>query len=80
MSIQGTDKSNYSIIQPMGLVADIAVKELTVSGAVVANKVYDGTTQATITGAKLDGVVLGDEVVLADATRITSYNVCYTKL
>ncbi|MBP1676540.1 MAG: peroxidase, partial [Bacteroidetes bacterium] len=40
---------------------------LTVSGAAVSNKVYDGNNIATISGATLVGVVGSDNVVLATA-------------
>ncbi len=43
-------------------------KALTVTGAAVTSKVYDGTTAATITGAALSGVVSGDSVTLGNAT------------
>ena len=46
----------------------IAPKALTISGAVAANKVYDGTTSATVTGATLSGVVGSDDVSLTLGT------------
>jgi len=39
-------------------------KELTVTGASADNKVYDGNTNATISGASLVGVVSGDDVTI----------------
>lgn len=48
MSIGGADAANYSITQP-ALTADITPKELFLNNVVVANKVYDGTTAATVT-------------------------------
>ena len=39
-------------------------KELTVTGLVAQNKTYDGTTDATVTGGVLNGVVSGDNVSL----------------
>jgi len=41
---------------------------LTVTGATVTPKIYDGTTNATITGATLSGVISGDSVSLGNAT------------
>lgn len=41
---------------------------LTVTGAVVATRSYDGTTSAQITGATLSGVFGDDDVTLAHAT------------
>ncbi len=53
--------SNYSISQPSGLTADITAAPLTITGATVTSKSYDGSTAATITGV-LNGV-LGNDVV-----------------
>ncbi len=38
------------------------IEELTVTNIIVENKVYDGTTYATITGGTLTGVKAGDDV------------------
>jgi hypothetical protein len=65
--------ANYSITQPAGLTANITAKELTVSDAVAANKVYDATTSATITG-NLSGVVSGDTVTLSGTGTFASAN------
>lgn len=48
MTLGGADAANYSITQP-ALTADITPKELFLNNVVVANKVYDGTTAATVT-------------------------------
>ncbi|MBT8532747.1 hypothetical protein G6645_09230, partial [Polynucleobacter paneuropaeus] len=50
---------NYTITQPTGLTANITAKTLTVTGTTVANKVYDGSNTATLTGT-LSGVVSTD--------------------
>lgn len=42
----------------------VAQKALTVSGATAANKFYDTTTTATITGGSLVGVVSGDALIV----------------
>ncbi len=44
-------------------------KALTVTGAKAADKAYDGTTDAVISGAVLDGVVGDDDVNLTGATE-----------
>jgi hypothetical protein len=46
----------------------IEKKELTVSSAQVTAKTYDGTTDAAITGATLQGVCGSDDVALANLT------------
>ena len=48
-SLTGANSSNYSVTQPI-LTADITPKELTITGLTVNNKVYDGTTTATVSG------------------------------
>ena len=48
--------SNYTIT-PFTVTASIELKGLTVTGATAASKVYDGTTNATVTGAVLNGLV-----------------------
>jgi trimeric autotransporter adhesin len=73
MSITGADIDNYTFTPPV-LTGDITAKELTIANAVVATKVYDGTTDAEISGAMLVGLVIpvkalsGDDVILGDAT------------
>jgi len=62
--------SNYSLTQPT-LAADISAVALTVSGATVTSKSYDGTTAATITGATLNGVIKPDVVILTGETSGT---------
>jgi phosphotransferase system IIA component len=49
LSLAGTNAVNYSLTAP-SLSADITKKALTVIGLTAANKVYDATTAATITG------------------------------
>ena len=68
MTISGADASNYKLIQPIGITADITTRELTVKDAVAENKVYDGTVNAVVSGAVLDGYVSGDDVILANHT------------
>lgn len=55
--------SNYLINQPTGLTANITPKELTLTGISIQNKVFDGTTSATIIGTpQLVGVLNTDQV------------------
>ena len=68
MTISGADASNYKLIQPIGITADITTRELMVKDAVAENKVYDGTVNAVVSGAVLDGYVSGDDVILANHT------------
>jgi hypothetical protein len=64
--IDGIDAGNYSLSLTSAptTIADITFKELTVANASVQDKSYDGTTEAIITGAELEGVIAGDNVVI----------------
>jgi hypothetical protein len=64
-AITGTDIGNYTLTQPI-VTADITAAPLTVSGATVANKEYDSTTTATVSGATLVGTIGSDVVNLAN--------------
>ena len=59
--------SNYTLTQPT-LAADISAVALTVTGATVTPKSYDGNTVATIAGATLSGVISPDVVTLTGGT------------
>ncbi|MFC1480417.1 YDG domain-containing protein, partial [Candidatus Omnitrophota bacterium] len=65
LAIEGADRGNYSLTQ-VTTTADITAKELTVTGVTAENKIYDGTTDATLNNdtAALDGVLGADEVNL----------------
>ena len=65
-SLAGAAAGNYSVSQPMGLSADITPKPLTIAGAAVTAKPYDGNTNATITGT-LAGVIAPDVVTFTGA-------------
>ena len=67
LSLSGADAGNYTLTQPTGLTADVTAKELTVTGATVSAKTYNGDTSAVITGAQLSGVESGDTVTLDNA-------------
>jgi hypothetical protein len=68
----GASASNYSVVQPAGLTADINPAALTVTGITASNKIYDGDTTATLdtSNATLVGVLPG-EVVSLDVSGAT---------
>lgn len=74
-TISGAASGNYTLVQPKGLSANITPANLTVSGEIAANKVYDGTTAATVSGGKLVGVYSGDNVTLTEGGTFTAKNV-----
>ncbi|MDR0304031.1 MAG: YDG domain-containing protein [Chitinispirillales bacterium] len=59
-AMAGSDVMNFKILR----------KGLTISNAIAQNKIYDGTTAATITGAVLNGII-GDDEVLIDTIKGT---------
>lgn len=71
IELSGTDAGNYSVTLPAGLTADILPKALTVTGAAVENKVYDGTNLAVISGAVIEGVIGNEVVSISGATSGT---------
>lgn len=62
LTLSGEQDSNYALIVPT-VAADITPATVTPS-VEVADKTYDGTTDATIISRSLDGVFEGDEVDL----------------
>ncbi|WP_128113632.1 beta strand repeat-containing protein [Polynucleobacter necessarius] len=73
-SLSGPAASNYILTQPANVTANITPKVLTVTGTTVANKVYDGSTVATVTGGSLVGVLSADaaNVTLTKAGSTTA--------
>ncbi len=71
LTLGGADAANYALTQPTAT-ANITIAGLTVSGIAAGNKVYDGTTVATLNtaGAALVGV-LGSDVVTLNAGSAT---------
>jgi len=59
--------SNYSLAPTQTTVAHIQPRALDVTGQVAADKVHDGTTDATLSGGSLGGVVAGDAVLLNES-------------
>jgi hypothetical protein len=67
--IAGDDKDNYELnTMSLSTKADILPRNLIVENAVAQNKIYDGGTDAIISGATLSGFVVGDDVVLNNHT------------
>ncbi len=74
-SLTGVDATNYYLTDPTGISANITPKPVTVSGATAANKVYDGATAATISGASLVGVINPDVVTVSGNGNFVNANV-----
>ena len=71
LTLSGSDAGNYTLVQPT-TTADITLGTLTVTGITAANKVYDGTTDATLNTSEITlvGLAPGDDVAL-DTSAIT---------
>ena len=61
VALSGADAGNYSVPSTASTTASITAKSVTAAIA-ASNKVYDGTTTATITSCALTGAVSGDSV------------------
>ncbi|MDR3361087.1 MAG: YDG domain-containing protein, partial [Bifidobacteriaceae bacterium] len=69
-NLVGADAGNYTLAKPAALTAAITAKPVTLTGLTAADKVYDGTTTATISGtpAFTAGVIVaGDTVTITGA-------------
>jgi hypothetical protein len=76
LSLSGADTGNYQLAFTSAFTtADIAARDLTVSGVTANNKVYDGTTAATLNlgGATPVGVESGDDVTLDTASAAGAF-------
>ena len=73
--VTGDDAGNYVVTGLTGYTANITPAPLTVSGQTAANKVYDATTSAVLSGGTLNGVLAGETVTLNQAGSFTNKNV-----
>jgi filamentous hemagglutinin family protein len=71
----GNDAGNYVVTGLTGHTADITPAPLTVSGQTAANKVYDATTSALLSGGALNGLLAGEAVTLHQAGSFVTKNV-----
>jgi len=70
MTISGSDASNYIIIQPTAITANITPLAIIVTAA-GNNKYYDGTTTANV-NLTTTGVLAGDSVTFTDSSALFS--------
>lgn len=71
-TLTGADAGNYNVVQPSGLNATISKADLAVAGLSVANKIYDGTTAAALTGTG-SVTALGSDVVTLSGSGAASF-------
>ncbi len=68
-TLSGTDAGNYTLTQPVASSADITRKTISVSGIAINDKIYDATTNATLTGTSyLSGIFDGDDISINSLT------------
>ncbi|MCX7293694.1 YDG domain-containing protein, partial [Janthinobacterium sp.] len=68
--------SNYTVSNPTGLTASITPASISaIAGIVAANKVYDGSTAASLNlaGASFNGMVAGDALSLASGPVVGTF-------
>ena len=80
LTLGGADAGNYVLAatgNQSSVTADITAKEITVSGITASNKVYDGTTDATVntTGATFTGMITGDNLTVSTSGTFGDKNV-----
>ncbi|MBK4738106.1 YDG domain-containing protein [Noviherbaspirillum pedocola] len=60
--------SNYTVANPTNVTGSITPKALTVTGMTAQDKVYDGSTAATLSGGTLSGLVNGETLSFSGQT------------
>ncbi|NCB31204.1 MAG: hypothetical protein EOM66_07320 [Clostridia bacterium] len=60
--LTGAKAANYSLTQPAGITVDISKAALSIHGADIANKVYNGTTAATVSNLTFSGLASGESL------------------
>ena len=71
-ALTGADASNYQLVQPSAVTADITPISLTVTGATALNKAYDGTSVATISGGAIT-LAAGEAVSLVTSGVVGAF-------
>ena len=81
-TLGGADLGNYTVTDQTTTSANINKKNLTITGLSAVNKVYDGTTQASISSANavFSGLISGDNVNLAATGTFDTRHVGDNKL
>src|SRR6202023_737248 len=66
-TLSGADASNYTLLEPTGLTANVTAASLAISGLSANNKVYDATVTDTLSGTAIVSA-LGSDVVSLGGT------------
>nr|VFJ54259.1 MAG: filamentous hemagglutinin family N-terminal domain-containing protein [Candidatus Kentron sp. FM] len=71
LRVSGNDAENYTITDASGATATISTKAITASGIVAADKVYDSTNEASLSGGVItDGSAADDDNLFIDGDNI----------
>jgi hypothetical protein len=74
LALDNNAGTNYTVTQPTNVTGNITPAGLTVSGVTAVNKLYDGTTVATLSGtAVLVGTISGDDVSLVTSNETAAF-------
>jgi hypothetical protein len=65
-SLGGAQAGNYTLTPPSGVTANITAKDISVIGVTVAPKIYDGTSDATVTDVSFSGLENGESFANTD--------------
>jgi len=74
-TLTGNDAGNYEVTAFSPVTANITAKQLTVSSFTASDKVYDGTTSATVSNVTFVGLVGSDTVTLGGTASFADKNV-----
>jgi len=75
ISLNGTHAGNYTLGGTVNTTADILPKSLAVTDSSVDNKIYDGTTDGTVTPGNLSGFIGSETVTTTGIGTFTDKNV-----
>ena len=73
--VNGDSLGNYQALAPANTSIFVTPAPLTLTGGTAQNKVYDGTTQAVVSGGSFSGLVPGDSVTLTGYGAFATRNV-----
>ncbi len=71
----GADLGNYSVTGQASTTASITAKVITLSGITAADKVYDGSTTASVNGGTFSGQVTGDDLTFSSTGSFANKHV-----
>jgi len=77
-TLSGSVAPNYSLDQTINLTATITAKRISVSGASTADKIYDGTTAASVTGGNFINAITPGSGTSVDKKPYINDNIVFS--